>query len=41
MENTKEIDLFGNEIVQDVLLRDKFLEPPFSVLENVLIFKKG
>ena len=23
------IDLFGNEIVKDVLLRDKFMEPPF------------
>ena len=28
------IDLFGNEIVKDVLLRDKFLEPPFSVLDT-------
>jgi len=27
-------DLFGNEIVKDVLLRDKFLEPPFSVLDT-------
>jgi len=25
-------DLFGNEIIEDVLLRDKFIEPPFSVL---------
>ena len=29
-----ETDLFGNEIVKDVLLRDKFLEPPFSVLDT-------
>ena len=27
-------DLFGNEIIQDVLLRDKFIEPPFSVLDT-------
>jgi len=27
-------DLFGNEIIEDVLLRDKFLEPPFSVLDT-------
>lgn len=27
-------DLFGNEIVEDVLLRDKFIEPPFSVLDT-------
>lgn len=26
-------DLFGNEIIEDVLLRDKFIEPPFSVLD--------
>ena len=25
-------DLFGNEIIPDVLLREKFMEPPFSVL---------
>jgi hypothetical protein len=28
-----EKDLFGNEIIKDVLLRDKFIEPPFSVLD--------
>lgn len=28
------IDLFGNEIIEDVLLRDKFIEPPFSVLDT-------
>lgn len=29
-----EVDLFGNEIVKDILLRDKFIEPPFSVLDT-------
>lgn len=28
------IDLFGNEIIKDVLLRDTFKEPPFSVLDT-------
>jgi 16S rRNA G966 N2-methylase RsmD len=27
-------DLFGNEIIQDELLRDKFIEPPFSILDS-------
>lgn len=27
-------DLFGNEIIEDVLLRDKFIEPPFSILDS-------
>jgi len=27
-------DLFGNEIIEDELLRDKFIEPPFSVLDT-------
>lgn len=27
-------DLFGNEIIEDVLLRDKYIEPPFSVLDT-------
>jgi len=27
-------DLFGNEVVKDELLRDKFIEPPFSVLDT-------
>ena len=27
-------DLFGNPIVEDVLLRDKFIEPPFSILDT-------
>ena len=30
----KEKDLFGNVIVKDELLRDKFIEPPFSVLDT-------
>jgi hypothetical protein len=29
-----EVDLFGNEIVKDELLRDKFMEPPFSILDT-------
>ncbi len=29
-----EFDLFGKPIVKDVLLRDKFIEPPFSVLDT-------
>jgi len=29
-----EVDLFGNAIVKDVFLRDKFMEPPFSVLDT-------
>ena len=29
-----EVDLFGNEIKKDELLRDKFIEPPFSVLDT-------
>lgn len=33
MEN-QEVDLFGNPVIKDVLLRDKFLEPPFSVLDT-------
>lgn len=28
------IDLFGSEIIEDVLLRDKFIEPPFSILDT-------
>jgi DNA modification methylase len=27
-------DLFGNTIIEDILLRDKFVEPPFSVLDT-------
>jgi DNA modification methylase len=28
------IELFGNEIIKDELLRDKFIEPPFSILDT-------
>lgn len=28
------VDLFGNEILKDELLRDKFIEPPFSILDS-------
>lgn len=31
---SKNVDLFGNPIVEDVLLRDKFIEPPFSILDT-------
>jgi len=30
----EERDLFGNVIVKDELLRDKFIEPPFSILDT-------
>ena len=30
----KSIDLWGNEIVEDVLLREKYKEPPFSILDT-------
>ena len=30
----KTFDLFGNEVIKDPLLRDKFIEPPFSVLDT-------
>jgi len=30
----KNLDLFGNEIITNPLLRDKFIEPPFSVLDT-------
>jgi DNA modification methylase len=29
-----EQDLFGNDIIKDVLLRDKFIEPPFTILDS-------
>jgi len=32
--NIMAVDLFGNEIIEDVLLRDKFIEPPFSILDS-------
>jgi DNA modification methylase len=28
------VDLFGNEIITNPILRDKFIEPPFSVLDT-------
>lgn len=28
------LDLFGEEIIKDVFLRDKFLEPPFTILDT-------
>ena len=29
-----EKDLFGNEIITNPLLRDKFIEPPFSIIDT-------
>ena len=29
----KQFDLFGNEVIKDQLLRDKFTEPPFTILD--------
>ena len=29
-----EKDLFGNDVIKDVLLRDKFIEPPFTILDS-------
>lgn len=34
MEENQQVDLFGEVVQKDVLLRDKFLEPPFSVLDT-------
>lgn len=34
MESKQKYDLFGNPIIEDVLLRDKFIEPPFSILDT-------
>jgi len=31
---SKNLDLFGNEIITNPLLRDRFIEPPFSVLDT-------
>lgn len=31
---TQQYDLFGKPIIKDVLLRDKFIEPPFSILDT-------
>jgi DNA modification methylase len=33
MEN-KNVDLFGEPIIENVLLRSKFMEPPFSILDS-------
>mgnify|MGYP003660289171 CR=1 FL=1 len=30
----EQVDLFGNIILNNVLLRDKFIEPPFSILDT-------
>ena len=30
----EKFDLFGNPIIEDILLRDKFIEPPFSILDT-------
>ena len=30
----EQFDLFGNPVIKDVLLREKFMEPPFSVLDT-------
>lgn len=32
--NGYETDLFGNEIIKDPVLRERFIEPPFSVLDS-------
>lgn len=34
MSTNAEFDLFGEEIKKDPILRDKFIEPPFSVLDT-------
>ena len=35
MENeNQQFDLFGNPVIKDPLLRDRFMEPPFSVLDS-------
>ena len=33
-EEAENVDLFGEEIITNPLLRDKFIEPPFSVLDT-------
>lgn len=33
-KNNENLDLFGNIIIEDVILRNKFIEPPFSVLDT-------
>jgi len=34
MNEKKLRDIWGNEVSRDPLLRDKFIEPPFSVLDT-------
>lgn len=34
VEKLQNHDLFGNPVIEDELLRDKFIEPPFSVLDT-------
>lgn len=34
MEKQEDRDLFGDVVIKDELLRDKFIEPPFSVLDT-------
>jgi DNA modification methylase len=33
-QQTENVDLFGDPIIKDELLRDKFMEPPFSILDG-------
>jgi 16S rRNA G966 N2-methylase RsmD len=33
-QNIMAVDLFGNEIITNPLLRDRFIEPPFSILDT-------
>ena len=33
-EDSKNFDLFGEEVIPDMILREKFIEPPFSVLDT-------
>lgn len=33
-QESQNLDLFGEPIIKNVLLRDKFMEPPFSVLDT-------
>jgi hypothetical protein len=30
----EQVDLFGNKIITDPILRDQFIEPPFSILDT-------
>jgi DNA modification methylase len=34
MKQLEQFDLFGNKIINDPILRDQFIEPPFSVLDT-------